>query len=107
MAILAILTIISISLVKCTRHKASESHIELSRGIYDLFSYLNIIIFALAPPRALSLSRRSLTPRHTQRSLVYTYNNHFSFEKNPFYTSIYTSRSLQILFRDLILVYLK
>nr|DAR91964.1 MAG TPA: hypothetical protein [Bacteriophage sp.] len=54
-----------------------------------MFSYLNINIIALAPPRALSLSRRDLIPRHTQRSLVYTYKNHFSFEKSFLYLYLY------------------
>jgi len=38
-----------------TRHKASESLTELSRGIYDLFSYLNIIIIVRSPRHALFL----------------------------------------------------
>nr|DAX31064.1 MAG TPA: hypothetical protein [Caudoviricetes sp.] len=36
-----------------------------------MFSYLNINIIALATPRALSLSRRSLTPRHLCRRPSY------------------------------------
>ena len=70
-----------------------------------MFSYPKIIILVRAPPRAFSLSRRDLIPRHTQRSLDINITIIFP-SKNPFHTSILdiTSRSLQILFRDLILI---